>query len=73
MMGGFNRVPSPEMVALRKAIQDDASNSELKEKMAAVREARAKKEAELQKAQDELRKILSTRQEAIAVSLGILK
>jgi hypothetical protein len=72
-MGGFNRQANPEMEALRKAIEDKAPTSEIKAKLAAVRAARDKKEAELEKAQDELRAVLSTRQEAIAVTLGLLK
>lgn len=72
-MGGFNREANPEMEALHKAIQDHASNAELKDKLAALRASRAKKEVELEKAQDELRAVLSTRQEAIAVTLGLLK
>jgi hypothetical protein len=72
-MGGFPRENNPEMDALRKAIQDQASASEIKAKLAALRAARAKKEAELETAQKELRKVLSARQEAVAVTLGLLK
>ena len=72
-MGMIAREPSPEMEALRKAIAEDAPAAEIKEKLAAVRAAREKKEAEVQKAQDELRKLLSARQEAVAVTLGLLK
>jgi hypothetical protein len=70
---GFSREASPELEALRKAIDSKAPTSELKTKLTALREARKQKEADLEKAQDELRQILSTRQEAIAVSLGLLK
>ena len=72
-MGGFNREANPEMEALRKAIADDAPASDTKEKLAALRAARKAKEAELDKAQDDLRKLLSARQEAVAVTLGLLK
>ncbi len=72
-MGGFNRPPNPELEALRKAIEDKASTSEIKTKLAALRAARQKKEAELEKAQEELRAVLSARQEAVAVTLGLLK
>ena len=72
-MGGFNREANPEMEALRKAIEDKAPASEIKAKLAALRDARKKKEAELEKAQDELRQLLSARQEAVAVTLGLLK
>jgi hypothetical protein len=46
---------------------------ELKAKLAKVREARKQKEANLAKAQDELRKVLSVRQEATAVLMGLLQ
>jgi len=71
--GGFMREASPEMDALRKAIDSDASPADIKAKLAELRAARKKKEAELEKAQDQLREILSPRQEAIAVTLGLLK
>ncbi len=72
-MGGPNREATPELEALRKAIQNEAPASEIKSKLAAFRAARQKKEAELEKAQNELRQVLSARQEAVAVTLGLLK
>lgn len=71
--GGLGREASPELEALRKAIENQAPAAEIKSKLAALRAARKAKEAELEKAQDELRQILSTRQEAVAVTLGLLK
>ena len=41
--------------------------------MAEVRTVRQKAEADLQKAQEDLRQILSLRQEATALSLGLVK
>jgi hypothetical protein len=38
-----------------------------------LRAARKKQEAELERVQDALREILSARQEAVAVTLGLLK
>lgn len=70
---GFGRPADPDLEALRKAIDSKASASELKAKLATYRDARKKKEADLEKAQDDLRQILSTRQEAVAVTLGLLK
>jgi len=61
------------MQALRKAIESKASAAEIKSKLADLRAARKQKEAELETAQDDLRKILSARQEAVAVTLGLLK
>ena len=71
--GGFGRQASPELEALRKAIEIKAPASEIKSKLAALRAARKAKEAELEKTQDELRQLLSARQEAVAVTLGLLK
>jgi hypothetical protein len=70
--GGMFGTPSPELEALQKAVEAKASASELKDKLATLREVRKAKEAELTKAQEELRKVLSVRQEAVAVQLGLL-
>lgn len=69
--GGFG-TPSPEGEALQKAIDAKASNAELKAATAKFKEARKAKQAELEKAQEALRKVLSVRQEAIATSTGLL-
>lgn len=58
---------------LQKALDGKASNDELKAKMAKLREARKAKQANLAKAQDDLRKVLSVRQEATAVMMGLLE
>jgi len=76
--GGGGRGPgpggqsSPEADALQKAIDAKAPKAEVKaalEKFIAYRKA---KQAELEKAQDELRKVLTSRQEAIATLNGLL-
>jgi len=64
---------SPEVKDLQKAFDDKASAEDIKAKLAKVREARKSKEAALEKAQDELRKALSPRQEAGAVLAGLLR
>ncbi len=64
---------SPELADLQKAVEDKASADEVKAKVAKLREARKAKEADLEKAQDELRKALSPRQEAGAILAGLLK
>jgi hypothetical protein len=69
--GGFG-TPSPEAEALQKAIDAKASSSELKAAMTKYAEARKAKQADLEKAQAELRKVLSVRQEAIATASGLL-
>jgi hypothetical protein len=67
----FNQ-SSPESEALQQAIDRKATNAELKEAVAKFIEARKQKQAKLEQAQAELRKLLSVRQEAIAFSLGLL-
>jgi hypothetical protein len=69
--GGFGQ-PSPEHEALQKALENKASNDEVKAALAKYREAQKVKQEKLQKAQEDLRKVLSSRQEAAAVSLGLL-
>ena len=71
--GGFNATPSPEAEDLQKALDAKASPDVLKAKMAKLRDARKAKEAALAKAQDDLRKVLTVRQEATAVSMGLLQ
>jgi hypothetical protein len=58
--------------ALRKAVDGKAPNSELKTKLADLKEARKKKQEALEKAQEDLRQLLSVRQEAIAATMGLL-
>jgi hypothetical protein len=70
--GGMFGTPSPEVEALNKAIEGKASNSEMKAVIAKYQEARKVKQAELEKAQADLRKVLSVRQEAIAMANGWL-
>jgi hypothetical protein len=74
--GGMRRgpfgEPSPEQEALQKAIDAKASKAELKAAIAKFVDARKAKEEQLKAAQDELRKVLTTRQEAIATANGLL-
>jgi hypothetical protein len=70
--GGFFGTPSPESEALQKAIDGKASKSELKTAIENYLAARKAKQADLDKAQADLRKVLSLRQEAIATSNGLL-
>jgi hypothetical protein len=68
----FGPEPSPEAEALQKAIEAKASADEIKAKLAKYRESQKQKEAKLTQAQEELRKVLSVRQEAAAVMIGLL-
>src|SRR5262249_17127605 len=69
----FGPPPSPEEQALEKAIDAKAPQDEIKTKLAALRESRKASEAALDKAQEELRKSLSPRQEAAAVLARLIK
>lgn len=63
---------NPEAEALQKAVDGKASNAELKAALTRYAENRKSKQAQLEKAQDDLRKVLSVRQEAIATLRGLL-
>ena len=65
--------PSPEAEALQKAIEAKASNDEIKTKLAKYRESQKTKQANLEKAQADLRQVLSVKQEANAVLMGLLQ
>jgi len=71
--GGFGGEPMPEQDALQKAVESNAPADEIKTKLAKYREAMKAKEAKLAKAQDELKQVLSVKQEATAVLMGLLK
>jgi Spy/CpxP family protein refolding chaperone len=64
--------PSAETQALQQAIDAKAPAAEIKSKLAKLRELRKQKQAELVKAQDDLRNVLTPRQEAIAALIGLL-
>jgi len=71
--GGFGGEPNPDVEALQKAVEDKAPADQIKVKLAKVREDRKAADAKLESAQDELKKVLSVRQEAVAVMAGLLK
>lgn len=70
--GGFFGEPSADQTALSEAVDRDASKEDLKAKMEAFRKARDQKAAELKAAQDTLKKVLTTKQEAIALQMGLV-
>ena len=70
--GGFGQTPSPEAEALQKAVDAKAPKAEIKAAMEKFVASRKAKQAELEKSQEELRKVLTTRQEAIATLNGLL-
>jgi hypothetical protein len=69
---GGGRQLSPAAQDLQQAIEAKAPADEIKAKLAKYREDRQQKEANLQKAQDDLKKVLNSRQEATAVLMGLL-
>ncbi len=71
--GGMFGEPNPDAEALQKSIEAKASAEELKAKLAKYRESQKAKQAALTAAQDELRKVLTLRQEASSVMMGLLQ
>ena len=79
MMGMTARGAEPTDVmkasqALTKVLQDkDATAGEIKTALQVLRDAKAKAKAELEQAQKELKEVLSVRQEAQLVQMGLLE
>jgi hypothetical protein len=71
--GGFFGTPSPEQEALQKAIDDNAPSAQIKAALAKYEASRKEKQAKLEAAQAELRKVLSVKQEAQATLAGLLQ
>ncbi len=68
------RFSSPEADALRTALQSDSTSpEEIKAKLQALRDARKKAAADLDDARENLKKVLTLRQEATLVQIGILE
>ena len=63
---------NPEADALQKAIDSKGSSAEVRAALAKYFEARKVKQANLEKAQADLRKVLTPRQEGIAALAGLL-
>jgi hypothetical protein len=64
--------PNPAADALRKAIEAKAGTGEIKAALAKYVESRKAKAEQLKTAQENLRKVLTARQEAIATLRGLL-
>ncbi len=65
---------SPESDALRKVLEVETTPAaDIKAKLESLREARKKSAAELDQAREELRKVLTQRQEAALVLMGFLQ
>lgn len=63
---------SPEAEALQAAVNDKMPEAEIKARLARLRQTKKANEAKLEQAQEELRAVLTVRQEAMAVLLGLL-
>jgi hypothetical protein len=63
---------STELAALSTAVRDKMPDAEIKARLERVRESRKDNETKLAKAQEDLRALLSVRQEAAAVVAGLL-
>jgi len=61
-----------EVSALQAAVTDKLPDAEIKARLDRYREVKRDNEAKLAKAQEELRAVLSVRQEAVAVLAGLL-
>ena len=70
--GMFGGTPNPDADALQKAIDSKASKAEIKAALDKYVASRKAKQATLEQAQADLRKVLTSRQEAIATLNGLL-
>jgi hypothetical protein len=70
--GGFGQ-PNPEVEALQKALEDNAPASQIKDLLAKYKASQKAKQAKLEAAQDDLKKVLDTKQEAQAYLLGLVR
>ena len=83
MFGGRNRggngggpggmfQASPEQEALQKALDDNAPAAQIKDLLAKYKASQKAKQAKLEAAQADLKKVLTTKQEAQATLLGLV-
>ena len=70
----FGPQSSPEAEALHTALQSDStSNEDIQSKLQALRDARKKAQGDLEQARENLKKVLTLKQEATFVEMGILE
>jgi hypothetical protein len=70
--GMFGGTPSPEAQALQTAIDNNAPTDQIKDLLAKYEASQKAKQAALKQAQDNLRNVLTVKQEAQATLLGLL-
>ena len=68
----FGGQPNPEQEALQKAIDDNAPSSQIKDLLAKYKASQKAKQAKLEAAQADLKAVLTSKQEAQAVLLGLV-
>jgi hypothetical protein len=71
--GFFGGQPSPEAEALQQAIDNNAPAAQIKAALAKYEAAQRAKQAKLAEAQEQLRQVLTVKQEAQATLLGLLQ
>jgi len=71
--GGMFGQTSPEQEALQKAIDDDAPAGQIKDLLAKYKTSQKAKQAKLEAAQDALQAVLTSKQEAQAYLLGLVR
>jgi hypothetical protein len=71
--GGMMGEPSAAATALQKAVDDKAPAAEIKAKLKTVQDEAKSNQAKLVAAQEDLRSVLTPRQEAIATLRGLLQ
>lgn len=70
--GGLAGLAGPETESLVTALRANAPEAEIRSRLERLRAARKANEVKLATAQEELRSVLNLRQEAIAVTIGLL-
>jgi hypothetical protein len=68
----FGGTPSPEAEALQKAIDDNAPTAQIKAALAKYKTSQKARQDKLIQAQENLRKVLTVKQEAQATLLGLV-
>jgi hypothetical protein len=70
--GGMFGQANPDQEALQKALDDNAPAGQIKDLLAKYKTSQKAKQAKLEAAQAELKAVLTTKQEAQAVLLGLV-
>lgn len=71
--GGMFGTPSPEAEALQKALDDDAPAAQVKDLLAKYKTSQQAKQKKLEEAQDALKTVLTSKQEAEAYMIGLVR